>query len=105
MQEYIEEIIKEIGEDPQRKGLLKTPLRVEQSLRFLTSGYRMDINDILNEALFEEKYDEMIIVKNIDIFSLCEHHLAGGFRFRKDLLCKLRIQFMKLRILWELVWL
>ena len=78
-QEYIAGILKEIGEDPERKGLLKTPLRVEQSLKFLTSGYKMDINEILNGALFEEKYDEMIIVKEIDIFSLCEHHLLPFF--------------------------
>ena len=79
MQEYIKEILKEIGEDPEREGLLKTPLRVEQSLKYLTSGYKIDINKILNEALFEEEYDEMIIVKDIDIFSLCEHHLLPFF--------------------------
>jgi len=79
MQEYIKGILKEIGEDPQREGLMKTPIRVEKSLKFLTSGYKKDITEILNGALFEEKYDEMIISKDVDIFSLCEHHLLPFF--------------------------
>lgn len=79
MQEYIKGILKELGEDPQREGLMKTPIRVEKSLKFLTSGYKKDITEILNGALFEEKYDEMIISKDVDIFSLCEHHLLPFF--------------------------
>ena len=79
MQEYIKGILKELGEDPQREGLIKTPIRVEKSLKFLTSGYKKDITEILNGALFEEKYDEMIISKDVDIFSLCEHHLLPFF--------------------------
>jgi GTP cyclohydrolase I len=71
----IEELIARLGEDPKRDGLLRTPVRVDKSMRFLTSGYRMDINQILNGALYEVKYDEMVVVKDIEFFSLCEHHL------------------------------
>ena len=71
----IEELLMRLGEDPKRDGLLRTPLRVDKSMRFLTSGYRMDINKILNGALYEVKYDEMVVVKDIEFFSLCEHHL------------------------------
>jgi GTP cyclohydrolase I len=71
----IEEMLGRLGEDPKRDGLLRTPLRVDKSMRFLTSGYRMDINKILNGALYEVKYDEMVVVKDIEFFSLCEHHM------------------------------
>ena len=71
----IEEMLGRLGEDPKRDGLLRTPQRVDKSLRFLTSGYRMDINKILNGALYEVKYDEMVVVKDIEFFSLCEHHM------------------------------
>src|SRR3989338_7768435 len=75
----IESIAKDLlillGEDPSREGLLKTPKRVEASLKFLTRGYRQDIEKVLNGAIYEEDYDEMVVVKDIDFFSLCEHHL------------------------------
>jgi GTP cyclohydrolase I len=71
----IEALISHLGEDPKRDGLLRTPQRVDKSLRFLTSGYRMDINKILNGALYDVKYDEMVVVKDIEFFSLCEHHM------------------------------
>jgi GTP cyclohydrolase I len=71
----IEELLVRLGEDPKRDGLLRTPIRVDKSMRFLTSGYRMDINKILNGALYEVKYDEMVVVKDIEFFSLCEHHM------------------------------
>ena len=64
-----------MGEDPKRDGLLRTPERVDKALRFLTSGYQMKIEDILNGALYEVKYDEVVVVKDIEFFSLCEHHL------------------------------
>jgi GTP cyclohydrolase I len=75
----LEKIIRELGEDPGREGLVKTPERAAQALDFLTSGYRMSPEKILNGALFTVKYDEMVIVKDIEFFSLCEHHLLPFF--------------------------
>ncbi len=69
------QIIKNIGEDPNRQGLVKTPLRAAKALEFLTSGYHQDVNKILNEAIFDENCDDMVIVKDIEFFSLCEHHI------------------------------
>ena len=69
----------ELGEDPGREGLVRTPLRVEKALKFLTSGYTADIDTILNGALFTVDYSEMVIVKDIDFYSLCEHHLLPFF--------------------------
>jgi GTP cyclohydrolase IA len=71
----IEQLLKELGEDVGREGLDRTPDRVEKALRYLTSGYGQDVHAILNDALFVEDYDEMVVVKDIDFFSLCEHHL------------------------------
>ncbi len=70
-----ETIIKSIGEDPLREGLLKTPYRVAKSFEFLTKGYREDPNLVINEAIFHENSDEMVVVKDIEIYSLCEHHM------------------------------
>ncbi|HSE92143.1 MAG TPA: GTP cyclohydrolase I FolE [Methylomirabilota bacterium] len=71
----VEQLLKELGEDAYREGLERTPERVEKALRYLTSGYRMNVHEVLNDALFVEEYDEMVVVKDIDVFSLCEHHL------------------------------
>src|SRR6266850_4751404 len=71
----IEELLRELGEDVQREGLDKTPERVEKALRYFTSGYGQDVKEVLNGAMFVEEYDEMVIVKDIDFSSLCEHHL------------------------------
>jgi len=75
----IRSILIKIGEDPTRNGLINTPKRVDQALRFLTSGYRMNPEQLLNGALFDVAYDEMVIVKDIEMFSLCEHHLLPFF--------------------------
>ena len=75
MQELISKLLAEIGEDPEREGLLNTPKRVEKALKFLTSGYGQDPKALINEALFTVTYDEMVIIKDIDVFSMCEHHL------------------------------
>jgi GTP cyclohydrolase I len=79
MEDKIRSILKTIGEDPDREGLLKTPQRVAQALMFLTQGYRMDPEKVINDALFTEDYEEMIVQKDIDFFSLCEHHMLPFF--------------------------
>ena len=75
LEENVKSIITEIGEDLNRQGLVKTPHRVAKAYQFLTQGYHKKIEDVLNGAVFQEKYDEMVIVKDIDFYSLCEHHL------------------------------
>jgi len=79
MQELIRNLLGKIGEDPEREGLRRTPERFEQAMKFLTSGYRQDPRDVLQRAIFHETYDEMVTVKDIDLFSLCEHHLLPFF--------------------------
>jgi GTP cyclohydrolase I len=78
-EEAIHTLLREVGEDPRREGLIRTPARVARSLRFLTSGYHQDLDKILNGAFFPVAYDEMVIVKDIEIFSICEHHLLPFF--------------------------
>ena len=75
MEEIIRELLVLLDQNPEREGLVKTPQRVTASLKYLTQGYRQDVKKILNHAIFEEPYDEMVAVKDIEIFSLCEHHL------------------------------
>jgi GTP cyclohydrolase I len=75
----VEEMLVRLGENPDREGLAGTPERVDKALRFLTGGYRMDIRKIVNGALFEVKYDEMVVVKDIEFFSMCEHHMLPFF--------------------------
>src|SRR3954451_20278578 len=79
MREAIRAMLRDLGEDPMREGLLDTPKRVEKALKFLTSGYAADIDQVLNNALFTVDYSEMVIVKDIDFYSLCEHHLLPFF--------------------------
>src|SRR6188508_3429973 len=79
MQDLIRQLLAQLGEDPSREGLVRTPQRVEKALRFLTSGYAADIDEVLNQALFTVDYSEMVIVKDIDFYSLCEHHLLPFF--------------------------
>ena len=68
-------ILTEIGEDPKRHGLIRTPQRVEDSLKFLTSGYNQSVDKVLKSAIFDENYDEMVVIRDIEIFSMCEHHM------------------------------
>src|SRR5512135_3001038 len=79
MQDLIRRLLAELGEDPSREGLLDTPKRVEKALRFLTSGYEADVDQVLNGALFTVDYSEMVIVKDVDFYSMCEHHLLPFF--------------------------
>jgi GTP cyclohydrolase I len=79
LERLIRDVLKEIGEDPSREGLERTPARVAKAFRDLTAGYAQDASDVLNEALFTEEYDEMVVVKDIDFYSLCEHHLLPFF--------------------------
>jgi GTP cyclohydrolase I len=78
-QELYRELLVRLGEDPTRDGLLDTPERMEKSMAFLTRGYAMDVKTVLHDALFEVEYDEMVIVKDIEFFSMCEHHLLPFF--------------------------
>jgi len=79
MEEQVRHILKTLGEDPDREGLRKTPQRVAEALAFLTQGYQLDPEKVINDALFTEDYEEMIVQKDIDFFSLCEHHLLPFF--------------------------
>jgi GTP cyclohydrolase IA len=79
MEEQIRHILKALGEDPDREGLVKTPYRVTQALTFLTQGYQQDPAKVINDALFTEDYEEMIVQRDIDFYSLCEHHLLPFF--------------------------
>src|SRR5437762_4119524 len=79
MQDAITKLLKDLGEDPTREGLRDTPKRVEKAYKFLTSGYSADVDKSINNALFTVDYSEMVIVKDIDFYSLCEHHLLPFF--------------------------
>ena len=78
-QDLYRELLVRLGEDPTRDGLVRTPERMEKSMQFLTRGYAMNVTDVLHEALFDVDYDEMVIVKDIEFFSMCEHHLLPFF--------------------------
>ena len=78
-QELYRELLRRMGEDPERDGLLKTPERLEKAMGFLTRGYAMDVTEVLHDALFDVDYDEMVIVKDIEFYSQCEHHLLPFF--------------------------
>lgn len=71
----VETLLRGVGEDPEREGLLKTPKRVAEAMRFLTSGYQQSLEELVNEAIFDEGHDEVVLVRDINLFSMCEHHM------------------------------
>lgn len=79
LEDLVREFLSKLGEDPEREGLLKTPYRVARAYEFLTKGYKQDIETVMNNAVFKEKYNQIVIVKDIDFYSLCEHHLLPFF--------------------------
>jgi len=79
LEALVRDLLLEIGEDPQREGLVRTPRRVAEALRFLTSGYRSDAKKVINDAIFTQSTNSMVIVKNIELYSLCEHHMLPFF--------------------------
>jgi len=87
-QDLYREILTRIGEDPSRDGLLRTPERMEKAMAFLTRGYNMNVTDVLHGALFDVEYDEMVIVKDVEFFSMCEHHLLPFFGKAHIAMCR-----------------
>lgn len=79
MQELVYQLLEELGEDPEREGLKDTPKRVAKAMKFLTGGAQITVDEVLNDALFTVKYDEMVIVRNIELYSMCEHHMLPFF--------------------------
>jgi GTP cyclohydrolase I len=79
MEELIRRLLERLGEDPQREGLRRTPVRAAEAWKYMTNGYGQDPREILEKAMFTEQYDEMVLVRNIDVFSMCEHHLLPFF--------------------------
>jgi GTP cyclohydrolase IA len=79
IQDLVKDLLKELGEDPYREGLAKTPERVAKALQFLTSGYDKSVAEVLHGAVFTETYDEMVVVKDIELYSMCEHHMLPFF--------------------------
>jgi GTP cyclohydrolase I len=78
-QERVRDLLEELGEDPERQGLLKTPERVEKSLRWLTRGYQLSVRDVIGDAIFEEEHHNMVLVRDIEMYSMCEHHMLPFF--------------------------
>lgn len=79
LEDQFREIIEGIGEDPSREGLIKTPYRASEAMKYLTRGYQQNVDDLLNDAVFDENYDDMVVVRDIEFYSLCEHHLLPFF--------------------------
>jgi GTP cyclohydrolase I len=79
IQDLVRELLVKVGEDPDREGLMKTPLRVDRSMAFLTSGYRTDVQEVVNGAIFHEECDDIVVVRDVEFYSMCEHHMLPFF--------------------------
>ena len=104
MAEHYKEILRLLGEDPEREGLLKSPERIAKAMLFFTNGYDLDPEEILRSAMFHEDYKQMVVVKDIELYSLCEHHMVAVCRCRNVSPSRLKTASRKRSTRWAWLW-